>query len=90
MKKNLDKLKIQYKKLGDEIESLQNKEAEEPWYKILASKWKGTREGENKQVYTAYSIFYVLASELKFAKDYTILQTYVNKDQMLFDIKNRN
>ena len=31
MKKNLDKLKIQYKKLGDEIESLQNKEAEEPW-----------------------------------------------------------
>ena len=58
--------------------------------KILASKWKGTWEGENKQVYTAYSIFYVLASELKFAKDYTILQTYVNKDQMLFDIKNRN
>jgi hypothetical protein len=83
MKKNLDKLKKQYKKLGDEIDDLQNKD-NEVWYKIIASKWM------NNEVCTAYSIFYVKASELMLANDYTILRTYINRDEMMKSIQAYN
>ena len=73
----LEKLKKQYKKLGEEISKIENNQPEK-WLKIFAPMWF---DGEGNT--TRYEISYIRADELPKVSDYKILEEYSDRGMML-------
>jgi hypothetical protein len=66
----LEKLKEQYKKLGEEI----NKIDTEKWYKVFAPKCRN-----EVGITVRYEITYIRGDELSEIRDFEILKEYSNK-----------
>jgi hypothetical protein len=73
----LERLKEQYKKLGEEIAQIENSQPEK-WYKIFAPMWN---DGKGNTI--RYEISYIRADELHKISDYKILEEYSDKGMML-------
>mgnify|MGYP003670410041 CR=1 FL=1 len=85
MSERLKKLHLEYKKLGDEIKELEAKNEDQIWYKVLCADWNN-----NDGDVVMYTESYVIESEIPLLTDCTILVTYENKRQMIFDINLRH
>lgn len=72
-----EKLKKQYKKLGEEITKLENNQPEK-WVKIFAPMWS-----DGKGNTTQYSISYIRFDQLDKVNDYKILEEYSDRNVML-------
>lgn len=72
-----EKLKKQYKKLGEEITKLENNQPEK-WVKIFAPMWS-----DGKGNTTRYSISYIRFDQLDKVNDYKILEEYSDRNVML-------
>jgi len=73
----LEKLKKQYKKLGQEITKIENNQPEK-WLKIFAPMWT---DGKGNTI--RYEISYIRADELHKVIDYKILEEYSDRGTML-------
>jgi hypothetical protein len=73
----LERLKEQYKKLGEEIAQIENSQPKK-WYKIFAPMWN-----DEKGNTIRYEISYIRADELHKISDYKILEEYSDKGMML-------
>ena len=78
MSKNnkINKLKEQYRKLGDEIDKLESTSSK--WYKVFTAKWS-----ESDGSTTAYSMMYLSEEGLSKLKDYTIINTWDSQQHMM-------
>ncbi len=72
----INKLKLQYEKLGKEIEKLENPNNEK-WYKILAPMWTDS-DGTTSR----YNISYINKTALQKVNDYILLEEYSDKKMM--------
>ena len=74
---SINELKKQYKKLGKEIQEIENSQPEK-WYKIFAPMWS-----ENNGTITRFSISYINETALKKVDGYKVLEEYSDKRAML-------